>query len=526
MSRGSIFTLITQDDISDRYFTAYDLLEDRMNKLRMTGVIPTTKHIETTHILYTKSKYVPYVSIASDYVKVSPKGDHGKLGVSGKTIEFTLPNYGHFTSDIVLHIRFGAIGNKAAYLANATPTAEVPLLRYCAYPGMRLFETVEFRSDGFLIDTYTPEDIIAYKNFFVSPNHKVGWGRCFGQDEINQASYNSKSFTGYINYSNGYQTPKLYHEEFNMFIPLNFWFCEDVSNALINSSTTNSQRTIRINMSSMEKMVQALIYSEVDAVPPNVTQIGTEIVPLPITELSVTSTLYVNNLYTYPLVYDIISSELNFNMIRVHKNQITPLEARKSDILLSSLKYPAEYMCIGFRNKYNVHDFDRWYLMGSDYLDEDSNNINAVNVPAIIWNTEFSIRQLVTREAIQTTTLNSIINSIGVTTNAGIIIYPEISYNFFNDYLPTRYSKNSAVISPYDNNMFLVTFCLYPGKFNPSGHYNLSTDRKMYINYTMNEYGDKIDNPNSGVGYEMVATMSALNFLIRNGDSFQLKYSL
>lgn len=524
MSRGAIFTLVTQDDRTDKYFTAIDLLTQKINNIKLNRQ-PTTKDIEYTHILYTKTKYVPYVAITSDYIQVQSTG----LLDFGNTIEFSLPNYGHFTSDVVLHIRFDAVGNKQAYLNGVEPSVDTPLYRYCAFPGIRLLENVEFRSDGVLIDTYGPDDVIAYKNFFVKPGHKVGWGRCYGQDEINQACYNSKSFTGYLNYSNGYQTPKLYHEAFDMFIPLQFWFCEDVSQAIINSGTTNGQRKISMKLCHLDKILQCLIYNVDDSIPPNITQIGTTQVPLKLNKnssLITAANLYINSLYTYPEVFDVISKECGFNLIRVHKRQNTSLTSASNDILLSNLHYPGEYLSIGFRNKSNDNDFDRWHLMGSDYIAEDITSTKTLHVPAIIWNDDLSIRQLVAREAIQVTTLNNIINTIRIHIG-DINIYPTMLSNFFNDYLPIRYPKNSAVVSPYDNNMFLVTFCNYPGQYNPSGHFNLSTNREMYVEYTMNNtYGSYLDNPTNGISYEMVICMSALNFLIREGDSVRLRYSL
>lgn len=524
MSSGAIFLLVTQDDKTDKYFTAFDLLIDRINAIKKTRKV-TTRDIEQSHILYTKTRYVPYVAITSNYILVQPTG----LLDFGSTIEYSLPNIGHFTGDIVLHVRFDAVGNKAAYEANIEPTPEVPLYRYCAYPGIRLLEAVEFRSDGILIDTYGPDDVIAYKNFFVDTNHKVGWDRCYGQDEVQQANYNNRSFTGFINYSNGYQTPKLYHEQFDMFIPLRFWFCTDVAQAIKNSGSSSTQRKISIKLANLDKILQCLIYTVDEGIPPNVTQIGTTPVPLVMnrsTPLILNANLYANNLYTYPEIFDELKIECNFNLVRVHKRQNTPLTMPSNDILLSSLHYPGEYLSIGFRNKNNANDFDRWHLMGSDYIAADPNHTKTLHIPAIIWNMTHGIRQLVSREAIQATTLNNIINTIRIHVG-DINIYPTMMASFFNDYMPIRYNKNSAVVSPFDNNMFLVTFCMYPGQYNPSGHFNLSTTRELYIEYAMNnEYGSALNDPSNGITYEMVVCMSALNFLISENDSIRLRYSL
>ncbi len=522
MSSAGVFTLVTQDDITDSYFTAYNYLDSRLKKIHSGNKnIPTINDIEQTHIVFVKSRYYPYVSIASEYTKVG--GSSHVLGKTGPELTYTIPSYGDFTNDMVLHIRFNPIGDKTAYLNNVEPTREKPLYRYCTYPGIRLLENVELRAGGgVLVDSYQPEDVIAYKNFFVRKDSKSGWERCFGQDEIQQATYNSKSFTGVLNYSNGYQTPKLYHDYFDMFIPLQFWFCEDVSNALINYSSAASQRVVKIKLTNIEKIVQTLIYDYTGVGDVRIAPSGTSIVPLPINNLVFQSTLYVNQLYTYSYISDIIKRDFNFNLIRVHKKQITGIQTPSDIILLNQLQYPGEFLCIGFRNKANTNDFDRWHLMGSNYLTEDTNNVRSLHVPAIIWNTTHGIRQLVTREAIQTTSLNNIVTEIELSTSAGIVIYPQLSHSFFNDYLPIRYTKNTAVVSPYDNNMFLITFCFYPGKFNPSGYFNLSTTRELHIRYWLHpDYSDTYNHD-----YEMIICMSALNFLYRNGDDLSLKYKM
>jgi hypothetical protein len=63
---------------------------------------------------------------------------------------------------------------------------------------------------------------------------------------------------------------------------------------------------------------------------------------------------------------------------------------------------------------------------------------------------------------------------------------------------------------------------LYPGKFNPSGYYNLSAGREMYINYVLKP---QFATAESG-RFEMVILMSALNFIVRRGDHLHLRYSL
>lgn len=524
MSRSSIFQLLTQDNIIDNFFTAYSFLSSRLSNIKIRDKIPTLDDVEKSHRVFIKTQYVPYVTLLSEYVKVFPvSSSTNVLGLSNSTIEFILPNIGHFTNDIVLHIRLGELGDKNAYLNGDTPSISKPLFRYCSYPGIRLLEKVELFSDNMMIDSYIPEDVIAYKNFFVRNSHQSGWDRSYGQDEIRKGSYNNRNFIGFLNYSNGYQTPKLYHDEFNMFIPLRFWFCDNISESVMNSNITNSQRKIKITLSNISNIIQSLTYViENNNPPPNVTHYNTQIVPLSLTSHTLSAVLYANNLFTNPDIFNIISNEMNFNLIKVHKHQISPLYTSKDNILLNQLNYPTEYIMLGFRNKNIKNDFDRWHLMGSNYLTNDINHINSIYVPTIIWNKILNSRLLISHQVTETSDVNNIVKNIGITIHGGIELYPTLPYNFYNDYLPIKYNKNSFICSPRDKNMFLITFCPYPGKFETSGHYNLTLSREVYINYEFNnDYSDYVNQ-----SYEMVLSVSALNFLIYKNDSIRLKYTM
>jgi len=523
MSVGGIFTLVTSDDASDKLFTAMDLLDQRLKRLKSQQGVPSLKFIEQSHIIYTRSQYIPYVGIASEYTVLGNVKFNITNNVSGTNFNIYVKTLSaDFLSDCVLHVSLNAVGNKTAYWDNLNPTSTMPLYRYCAYPGIRLLQQVSFNSALLTVDSYTPEDVISYKNFFVNSDHKSGWNRCFGQDEIQQATYNSKSFTGILNYSNGYQTPKLYQEKFEMFIPLQFWFCDDVSQALIVKKLGATQRNFTFHIASLDQVLQSLVYTLDEGQPPNITQAGTQVVPLPITSLPAVATLYGNMLYTRQEVMSVINSEVKSSLIRVHKQQISSLHS-PSDIieLKQSLTYPGEYLMVGFRNKNNINDFDRWHLMGSDYLSPDPHHVKILHVPTMVWNKQLQTRQLVAREAIQATSMNAIMDTLSITANSGIVIYPTLPAGFYNSYLPIRYPKNSLVVSPLDNSMFLISFALYPGKTNPSGHFNFSVNREVILTYAMKEHYSA--NPSK---YEYVICMSALNFLMYDKNSASDNLSL
>jgi hypothetical protein len=544
MSQGAVFKLVLRDERFDKFFQASDFLRARLDRVRSQrhaekerllasddpndhaagiayNIQPTFVDIEKTHILYVHSAYRPYVSIASEYTRVKPGGDGTtSIGVSGGTMTFTFPIYGHWTSDMVLHIKVKDVGNKAAYVSNATPTVQKPLLRYCAYPGLRALRCVSLKSDAVLIDDYTTDDAVAYMKMFVGADQRVGWDRCHGQQEERQATYSANGFMGTLNYRDGPQTPKTFHEGFDMFIPFQFWCCTDVSRAVLNDLIPNTQRTIQVDLAPLKDIIQAMVPASVLPAPDvaNLPLIGYTAVDLPFTKLGIETDLYVNNLYTNPEIHDIFASRIGFSLFRGHRRQRTPLAAPEDKILLSQLKFPAEYLLVGMRDRKLAADFDRWWLMGTLPPKPAASRLV---VPAIIWNDALQINQLVVREAVETSTLESFTESLGLIAH-GTELFPQLPSAFYNSYLPIRYAESSVVVSPVDKSEFLVTLCLYPGKPNVSGYYNLSAGRELYLNYKLKQ--SMLDfNENQ---YEAVITMSALNFLIRRGDKLHLKYAM
>lgn len=533
MSLGAVFKLVLRDERFDRFFTASDYLRKRLDEIRndrkkrkdageqgYTNIQPTFIDIERTHILYVHGAYRPYVAIASEYTRVKPSGDGtAAIGLSGSTLQFTFPIFGHFTSDMVLHLRFKAIGNAQAAAAQAPPTAQVPLLRYCAYPGLRALKRVELKSDSVLIDDYTTDDAVSFGKFFVHADQRIGWDRCHGQQEERQAIYSGNGFMGTLLYRDGPQTPKLFQEEVDMFIPLQFWITRDASHAMLNDMISNTQRTITIEVAPLTQLIQALVPAPLPMPAiDNITPIGYTEVPLPFSKLPIEADLYVNGLYTNPEIHDIFASRIGFSLVRVHRRQTTQLQAPADRFLLDQLKFPAEFLMVGMRDRKLAADFDRWWLMGTRVPKTKSTQLM---VPAMIWNKALQICQLVCREATEISTLESFTSTIGITAH-GIEIYPQLPAAFYNAYMPIRYADNTMVVSPVDTSEFLVNFCLYPGKFNPSGYYNLSAGRELYIDYSTKS---SLTDFTSGQ-YEMVISMSALNFLIRKGDKLSLKYAL
>ena len=121
---GGVFTLITNNGIQDKLIMATDKLMDHIthiSKARLANLrlkypnlkdndivkkdydwMPTLPSIEKSHIVFVNSTFKPYVSIAHEYSKTLPRGGRAILGQS---FNFTMPVYGEFINDAVVHIR-------------------------------------------------------------------------------------------------------------------------------------------------------------------------------------------------------------------------------------------------------------------------------------------------------------------------------------------------------------------------------------------------------------------------------------
>jgi len=98
----------------------------------------------------------------------------------------------------------------------------------------------------------------------------------------------------------------------------------------------------------------------------------------------------------------------------------------------------------------------------------------------------------------------------------GIPIYNDFPSGFYNAYLPFHFGGPN-INTPQDCGAMMVTFCLYPGTYQPSGHINISRAREFYLEYSSSVIGD--------VDGLLVVVASAINFLLISDGSAVLRYS-
>jgi hypothetical protein len=511
MSLGGVFTIVLRDERFDQFYTASDYLRERLNKIRKsrkaagyTNPQPTFADLGHTHKFFLNETYKPFVANASEYFKVKSSGDGTiEISESGGTASFTFPINGHFTSDMLFHVRIEPVGSA---------TGDT-FYRYCALPGGRLFKDVTWDSGEIKLDNFTPDDTVFHGNFHVDPKNREGWLRGLGQQVPQVAEYQGNGYTGVFNYMDGPQTLKRLQPAIDMMVPLQFSNSQAPQNAVLNDFIANTQRRIVAELEDIDKIIGAF-NSDGDSV------------ALPFSKLKMSIELYVNNIFVNPEIHDIFASRCGFSLFRTHQRHLKSVTNPEDSIKLSQLKFPAEYLHVGFRDKQNANDFDHWPLFGTNTRPSTANE-NALLIPAMIFNpapappaVNVGVCELVCRvgKISSLGTLTPIVDQLGVTAHS-ITVYPTLPTEFYTNYLPNRYPQRTPITSPHDTSTHLIPFSNFPGDAQPSGYYNLSSGREFHLNYRSSFISNTTPT-------QLVVTMSALNFMVRKGDKLNLRYSI
>jgi hypothetical protein len=188
--------------------------------------------IEKTHILFTNAHFKPFAAIGFEYNKTTASSGNSSLG---SDVTFSIPQFGDFFYDMVLYIK---LKQPTLNTSGAASISDKPLMRWCAFPGERILENVQFEVNGNPLDQYYDYSVNFHREFNVQPNKRLAWDRCVGQEEsergfIDQPNWANSGVDGadvntrvaFTSHS-GDQTPSaqkdtaVYKE---LLVPLLFW---------------------------------------------------------------------------------------------------------------------------------------------------------------------------------------------------------------------------------------------------------------------------------------------------------------
>jgi hypothetical protein len=630
MATGGIFQLITNDGKQDRMLMATELLKKRIAEVtqarsaaHQADTTPTLYDIERTHIIFTNAHFKPFAAIGYEYNKVSTTSGSPALGSS---VIFSIPQFGDFFHDMVLHVTLTA----PTMNYGTTAASDQSLVRWCSYPGERLISSVKFDVNGNPLDEYTTNAMNFHREFQVAPNKRAGWNRLVGQQDLEDGWVSQPNWAGSgvaasaityatkVQTASGLQTPSFAStESIDLFIPLMFWCNRDPRLSVPSVAIPYGQRFITVNMASADKLCGVVfrgVNTDAAGQPEWKTSEAANSGGVLTAPTIKTCFLYINNIFVNPEVHNIFIKRIGFTLIRVHREQTTVVATSTSEVLLQNLKWPIEALFVGLRVKeyyegtaaQTRQHLDKWHrfskvtntarptqgwqsqrakvlysgttldaLPGGVAADTASwtaatananygtqstvtfssaitagaisegdvltvknaigtvtGTVVAVDPGGLIYTLKVDSTQFVSAAAVSTAVSLSrsvaaeqtaYVQTFARTVDAiiikahGIPIYNEFPAQFFNAYLPYHYGGPN-INTPDDIGAMMITFCLYPGSYQPSGHINVSRAREFYITYT----SSVIDGTTNGI---LVVLASAINFLLISDGSAVLRYS-
>lgn len=492
MSTGALYTLLANDGNQDKILLATELLNKRIHDIKkikckdpfIKNKYPTLVDLEKTHVIFIHSHFKPFAATAYEYAKIGV--NTGEAGFS-KEIAFSLPQFGDFFSDMVVHVQLTGLA------AGITSTA----VRYADFVGHRLFKKVKFEVNNNILDEYTSDVYNFHYNFTVSENKKRAWKMNVGQEVPYDAILTQNplvdTYREVKKIVSGPQTPKPIHNVIDLWIPLMFWFNKDPCIAIPSVSIPFGQRFIKILIADAVECVQGL--PTIDFTTPRFTNCE----------------LYINNIFMNPEIHDIFIKRVGFSLIRVHRIQTEQLTEQNGSIKLDDLKYPIETMYVGCRPIINDGTMENWNRYHT-VIDTPITYPVAIPNPGIPPPTHIIMfTNAIYKEQVP------ILTELTVETK-GIELWRTTPSQFFNSYTPYIYGGQN-INTPEDIGMYMVPFNFYPGTYQPSGYINVTRTREFYIKYN----STNISNINPAT---LVVIGIALNFLVVREGTAVLRYNL
>ena len=381
----------------------------------------------------------------------------------------------------------------------------------------------------------------------------------------------------YLQFVNGPQTPKPVQPPLELWVPLMFWFNTDVRLSIPSVSIPFGQRFITIDLSDLQsnnygnliyetagaylrqsfeydssqtgsesdtRLVYYTPWSAESAYLNNRTVInagagisGTNWpgVTFPtnstnqiVIAQNMSAELYINNIFVNPEIHDIYIKRIGFSLIRVFRQQTTNISGSSlSDILLSQLKWPIEFMYVGLHPQWNTNSTQNtnawrdWHRFTRQVNANTSTTMQSNNYAEQVTNPAGGKVNVFIGQTVQPTTYYPSVSTIDAMSlvSHGISIFDVFSDMFYNKYIPYNYGGQLMNTPSDDPGVQLINFALFPGVYQPSGHLNISRARETYVN----PYSTYVSATNGKTNFYAVAR--AINFLLITDGSAVLRYS-
>lgn len=363
-----------------------------------------------------------------------------------------------------------------------------------------------------------------------TPLNTAATGITPGVDDAGDIKYQHVQ-RAFVQAVDGLQTPKYYQPATEFWNRLWFWFCLDARLAAPSVAIPFGQRFITCSVSPADAIVVdfpgLFVRQQITTVAaPN--QIHTVnfrpywanlAIQYPtISDIK----LYINNIFVNPEVHDIFIRRVGFSLIRVFRQQVTVVNTSNGNLLLSQLKWPIEYMFVGFQPEFNTANVSSnsitknnpnyaqdWHRLGKTFDSVCNLRQQAIHNATGLSN----IGQVIPDTYIVE---RPVVSEIGLKAH-GVSILDNMPRAFLSTYQPFHFGGD-AIRPPSDPGAMMINFALFPGCYQVSGYLNISRARETYIEWVSSYIG-------SATTATCIVTAVAINFLLVTDGSAVLRFS-
>lgn len=296
--------------------------------------LPKVSRLEQSTTVFLNSSYKPYATVGQQYFKKSYSGPQW-----GSTIRIALDKVGQFICDPVVHVRIEG-------LAAVDPRDRV---KYFDMPGMRLFNKVSFESRKTPLDSYYGDYYNIYYKQHVPADKKPAFEAMMGQQKV-YSTWLTQDPTfdlqqQRLEVADGAQTFKQEQDALDLWIPLLFFF-KDYKNALPQYLISWGQVEMEFQLNTADNLIAFADNGGGGAyVTPRIT----------------TFDLYINNLFTDPLLYSLMAAKIKVVLFRPLRQVTRRLTLPTDSVrLFDEIKWPTQLLEFAFMPLANAGISTHW----------------------------------------------------------------------------------------------------------------------------------------------------------------------
>jgi hypothetical protein len=541
---------------------------------------PTLLDIERTHVLFMNAHFKPFAAIGFEYHKVNPDSGGATLG---SEVRFSIPQFGDFFNDMALYVKFKkavytpviAAPNQDVFRYCDYPGER--LLQKVK------FDVNGNPLDEYTSDVYNfHRQFNIQPNKRVAWDRLVGQETPHSA-YLEQASQVQPSSRVKVDYCDGHQTPKGTHDALVVMVPLLFWFNKDPRLAVPSVSIPYGQRFLNITLAKSSELIELVTPPGAAGDTGTVPVLEVETISLFINNIFVNPEVHdifikrigftlirVHRLQTTRVKDDEANILLNnmkwpieamfvaikpiantqdaeslqnwhrFSKVTASTTDVDGVATCKQDTVAqaevdafllvtdgqnganTAVLQLAEYAALGKTSAAGA----ALYALAAATAQDALYTANAAGATFVFETVQlaadaaYMVHATKSGECAKVEVHKSTptVDKLSITAH-GIDIYKEMPGTFFNSYTPYTFGGHN-VSSPEDPGALMITFCLYPGSYQPSGHVNVSRAREFYLKYWAANASVSTDDP-----ADLIIVASAINFLF-NKVLLLIVYSL